>query len=181
MGWAVEIKNNPEKKLKEVYIEHKENCTSWLRSKYNIEHENSIDIFQQSVLVLYDNAVRDKIKSDDKASMKTYLFSVAKNLALQKINKNKKWSKVSEPESILGLIENSDSELEIGNEEKEQIIKLNTALVQIGDPCRTLLKLFYYQKLSFEEISQLMSYKNIHAAKSQKYKCMQRIRKIILN
>jgi RNA polymerase sigma-70 factor (ECF subfamily) len=50
---------------------------------------------------------------------------------------------------------------------------------QLGDPCHSLLDLFYYHKNSMEEIALALNYKNPETAKNQKYKCMERLRKLV--
>jgi RNA polymerase sigma-70 factor (ECF subfamily) len=53
------------------------------------------------------------------------------------------------------------------------------ALQKLGDPCRKLIELFYYEKKSITEIADEMDYKNPETAKNQKCKCMARLRKLV--
>ena len=70
------------------------------------------------------------------------------------------------------------------NERELSIEENNLSLVgkcfdQLGDPCHTLLDLFYYQKKSMEDITIELNYKNSDSAKNQKYKCLERLRKLV--
>ena len=56
--------------------------------------------------------------------------------------------------------------------------QLNNALDQIGEPCRSLLKAFYHQDKSMNEIAADFGYTNSENAKTQKYKCLQRLKKL---
>ena len=47
----------------------------------------------------------------------------------------------------------------------------------LGEPCKTILKDFYIYKLSMEEISDKFGYTNSDNAKTQKYKCLQRLKR----
>lgn len=47
----------------------------------------------------------------------------------------------------------------------------------LGEPCKTLLKDFYVYKLSMDEISEKFGYTNSDNAKTQKYKCLQRLKR----
>jgi len=48
----------------------------------------------------------------------------------------------------------------------------------LGDACQQILRLFYFMKKSMEEITGIMGYKNADTVKNQKYKCMQRLKKV---
>jgi len=58
---------------------------------------------------------------------------------------------------------------------------LNIALDQVGEPCRTLLKDFYHNNKSMQEIATEFGYTNPDNAKTQKYKCLVRLRKLFYN
>ena len=49
---------------------------------------------------------------------------------------------------------------------------------QLGEPCHELLEQFYFHRKSMDEICATMGYKNPESAKNQKYKCMERLRKM---
>ena len=55
--------------------------------------------------------------------------------------------------------------------------KMNQSLVELGEPCATLIKDFYIQKLSMDDIAEKFGYTNADNAKNQKYKCLQRLKK----
>jgi len=48
----------------------------------------------------------------------------------------------------------------------------------LGDPCKSLLELYYYKRLSMAEITEAMEYKNVDTTKNLKYKCIKRLRKL---
>ena len=58
---------------------------------------------------------------------------------------------------------------------------MNLALDEIGEPCKTLLKDFYIKNLSMKDIQEKFGYTNTDNAKTQKYKCLQRLKKIFFN
>ena len=57
------------------------------------------------------------------------------------------------------------------------IEKMNACMENLGEPCKTLLKDFYVYKLSMDEISEKFGYTNSDNAKTQKYKCLQRLKR----
>jgi DNA-directed RNA polymerase specialized sigma24 family protein len=56
---------------------------------------------------------------------------------------------------------------------------LETALQELGEPCKTLLVYSYYKNYSTEEIANALNYKSTDSAKTQKYKCLVRLKKIV--
>jgi len=63
--------------------------------------------------------------------------------------------------------------------EENNLELISQCFNRLGDPCRSLLDLFYYKKKSMEEIAVELNYKNAETAKNQKYKCMERLRKMV--
>jgi hypothetical protein len=52
------------------------------------------------------------------------------------------------------------------------------ALKKIGEPCKSLLEAFYMEKKSMPEIASAFGYTNADNAKTQKYKCLVRLKKL---
>jgi hypothetical protein len=48
----------------------------------------------------------------------------------------------------------------------------------LGEPCRGIIKDFYVDHLNMIEIADKYGYTNADNAKNQKYKCLQRLKKI---
>jgi hypothetical protein len=66
--------------------------------------------------------------------------------------------------------------------EFEKIVsKLSACFEQIGEPCNSILKAFYVQNKSMNAIAEEFGYTNPENAKTQKYKCLNRIRKLFFH
>ena len=50
--------------------------------------------------------------------------------------------------------------------------------MKLGEPCKSLLEAFYIEKRSMPEIAAHFGYTNADNAKTQKYKCLMRLKKI---
>jgi DNA-directed RNA polymerase specialized sigma24 family protein len=59
-------------------------------------------------------------------------------------------------------------------EENENIIQ--KAVKEMGEPCHTILVKQYWEDKGGEEIALEMNYKNTDTAKTQKYKCIQKLK-----
>ena len=65
------------------------------------------------------------------------------------------------------------------HEQKDmQFDKMKVALESLGEPCKTIIEDFYIHNHSMQEICEKFGYTNTDNAKTQKYKCLQRLKKI---
>ncbi|XOV66432.1 MAG: RNA polymerase sigma factor [Fluviicola sp.] len=62
-----------------------------------------------------------------------------------------------------------------------KLSKIEKALSQIGQRCQKLLQLLYDQGLSMSEIAERIGLRNGNAAKVQKFRCIQKVKDIVLN
>lgn len=137
------------------------------------DEDQAADIFQEALISFYESVVRQKFRGD--SSIKTYLYSTVKNLWLARLRKNSRMTKL---DKIQGGIEKLEAEadqkpgLETGN-------SLKALLEKTGEQCKRLLQLYYYENRSMKEITEMMSFSNENSAKTQKYKCMQKLIKFL--
>ncbi len=59
-------------------------------------------------------------------------------------------------------------------------ILMEQAMGKIGEPCKSLLDAYYLQKKSMQDIAAEFGYTNADNAKTQKYKCLDKVKEIIL-
>jgi hypothetical protein len=55
---------------------------------------------------------------------------------------------------------------------------MEKAMAKIGEPCKSLLEAFYINKKQMQEIALEFKYTNADNAKTQKYKCLVRLKKL---
>jgi DNA-directed RNA polymerase specialized sigma24 family protein len=60
---------------------------------------------------------------------------------------------------------------------EDDILKMNQSMQLLGEPCNTIITDFYVVKMSMDEIAEKFGYTNSDNAKTQKYKCLQRLKK----
>lgn len=131
------------------------------------------DVFQEAVCVLYD-----KILAGDftlSSQLHTYLYSVCKRLWLKQLKFSERW--VSDE----GLPENEaaiEEDLELHWMKEAQFDRMKVALARLGEPCKSILIDFYVNGMSMQEICEKFNYTNPDNAKNQKYKCLQRLKKL---
>lgn len=135
--------------------------------------EAAQDIYQETIIVLYENVQKPGFQLN--CQLQTYIYSIAKRLWLKQLKKNSKTFLFKE-DGENELVDVSEEITEHLNKEVE-LEKLTQSLTELGEPCATLIKDFYVQKLSMDEIAEKFGYTNAANAKTQKYKCLQRLKK----
>jgi RNA polymerase sigma factor (sigma-70 family) len=135
--------------------------------------EAAQDIYQETIIVLYENVQKPGFELN--CQLQTYIFSIAKRLWLKQLKKSSKTFLFKE-DGENELVDVSEEITEHLNKEVE-LEKLTQSLTELGEPCATLIKDFYVQKLSMDEIAEKFGYTNADNAKNQKYKCLQRLKK----
>jgi RNA polymerase sigma factor (sigma-70 family) len=135
------------------------------------------DIFQETVVTFIDLVRKSKFRGD--SSVKTFLVSVARNIWLNELKKRKSGDQRAKVfETSRGHIENDVIENLNKREMREQLLSL---MGHLGESCRKILTLFYYENLSFEEIIRKMGYESEQVARNKKYKCMKELSDLIRN
>jgi len=135
--------------------------------------DDARDIFQEAMIVLYENAGKDSFKLN--CQIKTYIYSVCRRLWLKRLQHLGKFNtKLENIEDIIPV------ELEVEDHEKrdQDFNLMEDAMSKIGEPCKSLLNGYYLQKKNMQELALEFGYTNADNAKTQKYKCLLRLKKI---
>lgn len=131
------------------------------------------DIYQESIIILYN-----KVKAGDfelTSKLKTYIYSVCRRIWLKKLNqKSNKECELKDLHDFLPV----ENDLEVHEMRDLQFSKMEESLLMLGEPCRTIIQDFYMQNKSMQEICDKFGYTNPENAKTQKYKCLQRLKKL---
>lgn len=139
----------------------------------NGTEQEAKDVYQEAIIAFYE-----KLQQKDftlTCRIKTYLYAVCRRLWLKRLSEKKRYGgNIPEMETFLGIEEEIDS-----IEEKERSFnQMDAALKSLGEPCRSIIEDFYVNDLSMEAIREKFGYTNADNAKNQKYKCLQRLKKL---
>jgi len=140
--------------------------------------DDAYDTFQDAVTILYEKAKADELNLTCKFS--TYITAVAKHIWLKKLTKKKNQSFSILHENMEDLI-GVDQDVDLFFEFENNVSKLTSCFQQIGEPCKGVLTAFYITNKSMQDIAEEFGYTNAENAKTQKYKCLNRLRKLFFN
>lgn len=143
--------------------------------KNNGSRQDAEDIYQETLIILFRKSKEENFRLT--SSLSTFLFSISRFQWLNELRKRKKEAKeqfeeISEEEA--GLFSNY-------LEEETQFKKAEQAVLKLGEKCRELLRLFYFEKLDFATIAGKIGFSNEKVAKNQKYRCLEKAREHYLS
>lgn len=138
--------------------------------------EDAEDIFQDGLIVVFKKIREHEL--DLSCSFRTYIYSVCRNIWLQKLNKRKQYIReFSDIESYIDLPDKVD---QFQEEEMEKYRLYQQHFLTLGEDCQKVLLLFM-KKQSLKEIALEMGYKTEKYAKTRKYLCKEELKKRIIN
>lgn len=141
--------------------------------KNNGYADDALDVFQEAMIVLFEKAKSGSFTLS--CQLQTYLYSICRRLWLKKLQKQNRFNPSLETiEEIVPV----EDEIEYHEKKNNDFLFMESALQKIGEPCKSLLEAFYLEKKSMPELAETFGYTNADNAKTQKYKCLMRLKKI---
>ena len=164
----------------QVYKQHYPTIMHWITGAGG-DDADAADIFQEAMVVLFEKARNEDFRLTCRIG--TYLFAICKHLWYKKLEHRKRMPGAF-PDQMGGedgFDAAYEDDIKVHEEREEHYAQLDVALDALGEPCRSLLRAFYYQDKSMQEIAADFGYTNPDNAKTQKYKCLMRLKKIFFS
>lgn len=133
------------------------------------------DIYQEAIIHFYGRLQQTEFVLTCK--IKTYLYAVSRKLWLKRLVARKKELRIEEEERFAGI----DEAIEDFESKEKEFTAMEESLNQLGEPCKSILEDFYLRSNTMEEITNKFGYTNTDNAKNQKYKCLQRLKRIFFD
>lgn len=160
-----QLKNDEKSSYELLYKIYYPSILSFIKNN-NGNEQDAEDIFQEVIVILLK-----KIKTDNfvlTSSLKTYLYSIARNIWLNRLRDNKL--------VLMDILPSIIEDEQIQDIETNQEKLLNW-LEKITINCQNILKSIFFYKEPIENLMIKMGWKNRHTAANQQYKCIQQIKK----
>ncbi|HWB91711.1 MAG TPA: sigma-70 family RNA polymerase sigma factor [Puia sp.] len=137
--------------------------------------QDADDIFQETVVAFIEVVQKGKYRME--ASVKTFLNSIARNYWFNEIKKRDR----SDLRDRRFEMSRDKDEADVSHyiSEMERKRQLRDLVDQLGESCRKVLLLFYYENLSFKEMVDHLPYDNEQVVRNKKYKCLQALTGLI--
>lgn len=137
--------------------------------------EHAADVFQEAVIVFHGELRNGRFLG--KSSLKGFLYGISRNIWFKELRKK--------PITFVRLVDTSEDALREAEEfsdvvlPDEQGIRVKDFLNLLDAKCKTILEAFYYKEMSVSQIMDAFGIESEGAAKNRKYRCMQKLMKMI--
>ncbi len=164
----IRIKEHDNKALREVYEANRQAFVDF-SARFKLSKDDVLDIYQDAVVAFCENARRGRL-DNLQSTISTYIFAIGKYKIydrLKKVNQGVSLEELSE--ELIDFISEKD-------EPDENIQAMQRAFQTLGDKCRQVLTLFYYEGKKLDEIREIMGYESKDVLKSQKSRCLKQLK-----
>ncbi|MBS1599112.1 MAG: sigma-70 family RNA polymerase sigma factor [Bacteroidetes bacterium] len=166
------LAQNERESVETIYKQHY-NMVQTMIVNNNGSIDDAKDIFQEALIVLYEKAKSGNFELS--CQIKTYVYSVCRRLWLKRFHHLQKFAPETENmEDVIPV----EEELETFDQKNKDFLLMESAMQNLGEPCKSLLESYYLKKRSMVEIAADFGYTNADNAKNQKYKCLMRLKKM---
>jgi RNA polymerase sigma factor (sigma-70 family) len=168
------LKKGDDSALQKVYVENRDVFLSFSR-KFNISSDDAEDIYHDTIIAFRENLVTGHLK-ELKSSLSTYLFAIGKNMIYQLQRQNSRRMN----HYIYTIYEkNGIPDVNLSEEKATKQQKLlEKVLEKIGKRCKEILNLSFIEGYTIKEVREILNYSSINVLKSQKSRCLKRIREL---
>lgn len=135
--------------------------------------EQAKDVFQDGIIVMFNRVKRGDFTLS--GTIKGYLFAICRNLWLMKLRTAGREPAI-EPHHERMQFEEDLFDTLVTNERQQLVVQL---LGKLGEDCRRILDLFYYQKMSMANIMVVFGLGSEQAAKNKKAQCLGKLREMV--
>ena len=167
---ALNEKDLLEQAILQLYQDHLEATKAFIMTKGGTK-QDADDIFQETIVSFIDCVQKNKFRQE--SGIRTFLISISKNLWYNEIRKR---DRAGRREIIFEMDRDQPEAAVIETIQYREMKKeLNQLLQDLGDSCRKILELFYYENLSMKEIVDHLHYENEQVVRNKKYKCLSQL------
>ncbi len=168
-----DFRKNENRAFEYLYINFKKPfIDSILSSNSGLNNAQALDLFQDSLLVLYDKVLQEKIL--ELKNPKAYILRIGQLLAYERFREVRKQRDLKD--QLKYRTETFEIDSRLFEEIKTDKSLADKALAKLGERCKQILIDYYYKNLSFDEIATKNNYSNGNTVKSQKSKCIKQLR-----
>lgn len=170
------IKQNDRATLKRLYDQNYFKIESYIL-KNSGSRQQAKDIFQEAFIAMWKNIKQDRFNAQSESAVAGYLYQIAKNKWIDKLRSSryKKTVTLAREIKIDDEPQETDDDLYTA-----QIATITQALQQMGERCRKILQLFYFEQKSMREIAIDLKLEE-SSARNSKYRCMEKLRMLAQN
>ncbi len=166
-----------------IYRMYRDRFLHWAMVKFRCSPEDGKDLFMTALIRLVDN-VRDEKTKTLTSALLTYLIGIGENIKYEAMRLAARDTKI-----MFDTERNMENELPVDLDEKqkendpsfERLKKLSIALEKLGEPCKSLIEYFYFDKKRDEDTMQLLGYNSAAVVRISRARCLKKLSDLLIN
>ncbi|MBL0232641.1 MAG: sigma-70 family RNA polymerase sigma factor [Chitinophagaceae bacterium] len=160
--------------IRSLYRDHFDKLTRYILAN-NGSQQDAEDIFQETIVSFIELVKKDKFRGE--SSIGTFLYSMNRHAWLNEL-KRKGRALLREEKFEMNMDRGEADKLQqmAYGEEKQEIARL---VASLGDTCKKILLLFYYEERTMKEILDATDYDNEQVVRNKKYKCLKQLEQML--
>jgi RNA polymerase sigma factor (sigma-70 family) len=166
----IKSKSDPNQAISQLYSQH-----YGMLEHYIIQNSGSADdaadLIQEVMLVFVKLVSEEKYRGE--ASVKSFLYSICKNLWITELRKRK--STEARHDRYEGEKDQLESDISTQISKNENLKFVMDLFNKLGEKCKQLLTLFYFEELPIKEITEKLEFSSEQVLRNKKYKCLQNL------
>ncbi|MEM5564060.1 sigma-70 family RNA polymerase sigma factor [Psychroserpens sp. AS72] len=170
------IKDNNSIALKAFYTSNYPKIEA-LILKNSGSQDHAKDIYQDAFISMWNNIRNESFVPQNDTALQGYLYQIAKNKWMD-VLRSKRFKTTQSLTEERTLFLKQDDTIEDDDHDKKLNITM-TAFKDLGQPCKDLLKTFYFDKKSLREIASDLNIEET-SVRNKKYRCMEKLRATVL-
>ena len=157
-----------------IYQQYSETISSFITNNGGSQ-QDADDVFQETVMAFIDTVQKGNYRME--AGIKTFLLAISKNLWYKEIKKKDR----SDYREKVFEISRGSEEIDVSHDisDREMKKELRELLDKLGESCKKILMLFYFENLSMREIVDHLHYENEQVVRNKKYKCLKELTELV--
>ena len=160
--------------IKQLYRDHYS-----LLEQYVLQNQGSRsdaeDIFQETMVAFIRQVEEGKFRGE--SSIKTFLYALNRNIWLNELKKRGRSQ--SREERFAAGEEKMQLAIDGILEQQEHNMELMRSIQNLGDSCKKILLIFYYEQRPIREILSVVSYQNEQVVRNKKMKCLKKLEEMV--
>ena len=160
--------------IRHLYCENFDLLSRYVQNNSGSE-QDAEDIFQEVMVAFIQLLKAGRFRGE--SSIRTFLFSLNKNIWLNELKRRGRASKREEKyeKNMNREVQTADIAMELQQTRSEL---LNT-LEALGENCKKILLLFYYENKSMKEMVGELPYENEQVVRNKKSKCLKKLAELV--
>ena len=140
----------------------------------NGSNDDSEDLLQEALIVLWERVRSNRFEY--KAQLSTFIYATVKNMWRRRLARVRRQASADIEDDTSRIEDATALDIIVESEESRLV---HEGLNKLGEPCKSLLILFYWEEKTMDEIAAILNFANADTAKSKKYQCKKSLQRLL--